>query len=531
MFPKVRKRIAEMAGKHDTWFIRKVSGLFTTNSESVDYTRNDYDLFQSIYWASEVPTPDNKSKVGAEYQLAASLAKPIINSATAFIVGTGYEVELDSTLLSPDQLQSATDVINDWLDENKNSQNETVKFGLRDGDSYLYINDKLEADMLDPRTVDVILDAMTNEHIGYDVKEAVDEIVGNGETQVVTYIKKYRKSRLEIYRVEKNEEIGADKLYYVEVYTTEGKLILFSQGIVPEDVETDDGGNAVISGEIVERPLPIVAIHNEAEPRAVYGNSELQNVLVQFKNYTGVLKESTKNVIYNGSPVLAIKGAQKEQMEDETDDAGEKRMSFDGDNVLFLEGENADAKYLNTTSIMDDSGKLLEVYFYLILEGSETPEFVFGAAVQSSMASVKEQMPIVAMKGTRKRTEFTDSIKHMIRIIIDRKIALSDPDMLPLEEIKDTIKIKVMFPDITDEDGVLTKETIDMLLLNGIISSKTALKLSAVGDKISDHDKEIEQAKADQKEALKNSAITPDLTPDEPTVDDPIEDDPDGDTA
>ncbi len=528
MFPKVRKRIAEMAGKHDTWFTRKVIGLFNTEAPSVDYTRNDYDLFQSIYWASEMPTPDSTNKIGAEYQLAASMAKPIINSATAFIVGSGYKVDLGTQLITENQKETVTEKINEWLEENQHNQLELTKFGLRDGDSYLYINDMLDAEMLDPRTVEVILDAMTNEQIGYDVTETVEEIMGDNTTQSVRYIKKYRKSRLEIYRLEQNEKIDETKLYYAEIYTTGGKVVLYNQGVVPEDLETDDAGNVVVFDEIVERPLPIVAIHNEHEPRAVYGNSELQNILIQFRNYSGVLEESTKNVIYNGSPIFTVRGAEKEELEDETDEEGNKRVNLGADNILFLTGDNAEAKFVTTQSIMGDSGKLLEIYFYLILEGSETPEFVFGAAVQSSKASVSEQMPIVVLKANRKRTEFTSSIKHMIDIVIDRKISLSDPDFFPLQGIDP--KVKVLFPDITDEDGALTKETIDMLLTNGIISNKTALKLSAVGNKIADIDKEISDAKADSKEALENSAITPDVIPDEPTVDDPVEDDPNGDT-
>jgi hypothetical protein len=513
-----------MSGKSDSWFTRKASGLFgNSDTATVDYTRNDYDLFQSIYWASEMPTPNKNEKVGKEYILAASLAKPIINSASAFIVGSGYTIELDSPFLTPEQLEAATNEVNDWLEENKHNQLDLTKFGLRDGDSYLYINEKGEADMLDPRTVEVILDAMTSEQIGYDVTETVDEITDNGQTKAVSYIKKYRKNRLEIFRLEQNEELAPDKLYYSEVYTTEGTVVLFNGGATPEDLELDDDGNVTIFGEVVERPLPIVAIHNEAEPRAVYGNSELQNVLVHFRNYTGVMDESTKNVIYNGAPILAVKGAKKENMEDDEDDNGDKRMNFNSDTVLFLEGEKADAKFLGTTSVMTDAGQLLEYYFYLILQGSETPEFVFGAAVSSSKASVSEQMPIVSLKADRKRTAMTDSIKHMVRVIIDKQIRLSNPDMLPLEGF--VPKIKVNFPDITDEDGNLTRETIAMLLEAGVISNKTALKLSAIGDKISDLDQEIKDAEADAKKAVENSAIlpapAPTITPSDPE-DEPI---------
>ena len=505
-----RQVISEMSGKQtDSWFTRQVSGLFTS-AQSVDYTRNDYDLYQAIYWASEMPTP-GKRKVGKEYILAAALAKPIINSATAFIVGNGFGVELESEFHTPDQIEAANKVLTEWLDDNKHNQLDLVKFGLRDGDSYLYVGDDLNAEMLDPRTVEVIFDALSGTLNGFDVTEEVKELDAKANTQAVKYVKRYRKTRTDIYRLEHNEEIGTANLWYSEVYTTEGKVVLNSYGVIPDGSEPDEEGNISIAGEVIERPLPVVAFHNEPEPKAVYGNSELQNVLVHFKNYTAVLAEATKNVIYNGSPIPVIKGASKDQkasMQDPEasgDDAG--KIGWGSDMILFLEGEKADAKFLSTGKVMDDAGTLIEYYFYLILQGSETPEFVFGAAVSSSKASVSEQMPVVVMKSDRKRTQLTLSAKLLVEIVIDRSIQMSNPDMLPFDGFKP--KVKIQFPDIVDEDKNLTKDFIEMLLTQGIISNKTALKLS-LGDKIGNLDDELANAKKDRDEAVSVSNILPD---------------------
>ncbi len=491
---RISRAIREMTGKGDGWWTRSLSGLFT-DTETVDYTRNDYDLFQSIYWASEVPSGDKHNKVGKDYILAASLAKPIINSATAFAMGNGYTVELSSDTSTPEQLKAGKESLNKWLNNNQSILFDHTRLGYRDGDSYLYISDTLDSSMLDPRTVEVILDAMTGDVIGYDVSESLDEIDGN-ETTEMTYLKKYRKSRTDIYRYKSSEGLDTAELWHSEVYTSEGTLVIVSSGI--EAVEVNDQGEIAFTGLPVERPLPIIALHNDVEPRTVYGNSELQNILIHMKNYTAIMNEGTKNVIYNNSPIPVLKGANKEDLE-EDDGEGGKKVVWNKDTILFLEGDSADAKFLATSNIMDDTSKLMEYYFYLILQGSETPEFVFGAAVSSSKASVSEQMPVVAMKAERKRTQLVKPILNMIDVLIDRSIWLSNPDFLPFED--NTPEVKVIFPPIIDDDKNLTKDTIEMLLAQGVISNKTALELT-IGERIGDIDEEVANAKEDAQSAL-----------------------------
>jgi hypothetical protein len=50
----------------------------------------------------------------------------------------------------------------------------------------------------------------------------------------------------------------------------------------------------------------------------------------------------------------------------------------------------------------------LELILYCIVDVSETPEFAFGTAVQSSKASVSEQMVPLARKIRRKRGQFEE---------------------------------------------------------------------------------------------------------------------------
>jgi hypothetical protein len=118
------------------------------------------------------------------------------------------------------------------------------------------------------------------------------------------------------------------------------------------------------------------------------------------------------------------------------------------------------------------------------VQASETPEFVFGTAVSSSKASVSEQTPIVAQKAERKRVQIKSVLVQFLKVYISRQLENSNPLYFALDGADPELTIE--FPDIIDEDKTLTKETIEMLLTEGVIDGKTAIELSAVGDKIED---------------------------------------------
>ena len=85
----------------------------------------------------------------------------------------------------------------------------------------------------------------------------------------------------------------------------------------------------------------------------------------------------------------------------------------------------------------------------LIVQASETPEFVFGTGIQGSRASVETQMPIVTQKAERKRAQLEHPFKQLIDAYIDRRIRLSDPDFLKLKNAD--YEINIEFPDLQME--------------------------------------------------------------------------------
>ncbi len=148
---------------------------------------------------------------------------------------------------------------------------------------------------------------------------------------------------------------------------------------------------------------------------------------------------------------------------------------------------------------MENTGKLLEYLFFCIVQASETPEFVFGTAVNSSRASVSEQMPIVAMKAERKRKQMRGPLLDLIGLYLFRQQQLSNPAFFSLTDLEAQLEIE--FPAIINEDRKLNSDIVGLLLSEGIISSPRSLEILL--DMGADEAKvEVERALKDGRERL-----------------------------
>lgn len=486
------------AGKvNETFFAawNKITNLWGKDA-SVDYSRNDTDLFRSLYFASVY------NGKGKDYLLGASLAKPIINAATAFTVGKGFTVDINlrgTNGKKTQKIKDAEEVINDWLQQNHSKIYDWVRHSGRDGDGYLYVDEFGEIDEFDANNVEVVLDKTSGQVIGFDVTETVYETdPDNPRPKQYNIVKNFRQDSVKYTQYDEHGK-NPQVLYYV-VFTEDG--------VVMPQV-----GQEYSSSNLEKRPLPVIHYANEAEPRAIYGNSEFQNLLALFKNYHAVMASGIKNVIYNGHPIPIIKGAIDPSAMAADSNAGQdgtaaqkKSISWDEDMVINVDGEKGDAKFLQATGVADDVTKMAEYLFYLIVEASETPEFVFGPAVTSSKASTETQMPVMVMKAERKRTQLRLPIQQLVNAYIDRQIRLSNPTFLQFKGKQ--VDIMPQFPPLVDEDKQLTLDTVEFLQQAGLLSDKTTLEL-LLSTKINDIDQELEDAKADGESAANRNNVIP----------------------
>lgn len=482
---KVRFAVAEMlAGKQgglsNSISKRLLSGYYVLGP-SVDYSRNDYKLFRSLYYASL------QTKTAKEFLLAASFARPIVDAVAGFALAPGFKVKLRADGVSTDKLEKAAEGINDWTDDNDSVIFDAFTHRLRDGDAYLYVDELGNLDEADAETVEVILDPVSGDVIGYDLTEKMRVETQSGIFEDQTIIKRYRLDSIVYTRFAKNDP-KTGKVIYSAAFTEDGVIT---------DLDTETKMYA--DEDFLRRPLPIIHFANDKEPRAIYGNSELQNVLLNLKQYSSVLDNATAGVIYNSNPIPYATGQSQVQ-----NNQG-KALGWSPD--MFLTGDK-DTKFgfLQATGIMDDASKLLEIYFYLIVQASQTPEFLFGTAVASSKASTESQMPIMIQKAQRKRKQLKKQLKMLVQAYVDRMIYLGDPLYTPFKN--KSLQVSIVYPDIVDEDKKLNLEIVKYLYDAGLITKEKAVEIAAMRF-MEDVNEEVAKAAAQVTDDNANNNITP----------------------
>ena len=137
---------------------------------------------------------------------------------------------------------------------------------------------------------------------------------------------------------------------------------------------------------------------------------------------------------------------------------------------IMILGEGEDFKFTSITNIASDAKDILKKLFALICQTSETPEFILGTAVESSRASVSEQMPAMVKKANRKQQQFADALLEMIKLRLKIKHNKNIADY----------KVELIMPDIVDEDRKINSEIAKILLENEVITAETAAKMTGI---------------------------------------------------
>lgn len=495
--PFVSEMVGASLGKQQDkgWGVMRViwNSMFK-KAKTIDDIKSDYGFFRALYHGTnngDTTVPDNSIFLGSGF------VKPIINSTMAFAMGLRFTVKVTGSDEN-EALEAIQADLNAQIERDFAKIYDWLKWGTRDGDGFIYLDEQGKMTHLKADTVDVVNDAVTGRIVGYNVTEhvAVKDPTTGIETKYV-FLKQYRESYTKITRMLDNETQDQGTVIYYKVY------------INGEDVDAlqlDENNEPIkieaYEDEIDKRLLPIIHYKNEPESATVYGNSEVQNILAFILKYGRILDSATDREIYNGTPVLAMYGVSKAEADEKnadnvnTSDDGEKTLDWQQNTTLYFNDADSKAEFLNIPATMDNTGKLLEYYFYNIVQASETPEFVFGVAVSSSKASVSEQAPVVVQKAARKRLQMTEPLLNYINLYISRQLENSNPIYFALRDVKEP-DITLEFPSLVDEDKNLTKETIEMLLQEGAITRKTAIELSAIGDRVEDAETEAKEGLED----------------------------------
>jgi len=346
--------------------------IYPIGNYSLDSYRVDYKLARELY-----------RNINDKYKLGAGFVKPIINTTVGFM-GVPHFSHNDI---------EAHMVLEEWSDRWSGKMIRINRNTLRDGDCFVkleriqdkYVENKyrLEMKIIPPEFVIPIPD-----------------VINGGFLEVIIY-------------------------HPVPLYDSHGRIIgeaKLVERINKNEIEWSVEGNVpreLLSymGKDINRwgIVPIVHFKNEAEENNLWGLSEIEAVEPFLKAYHDTFLFAIQGAKLFARPKVkfSLRSVDKFLRDNfSEEELREGRIRFDNKEIFFL-SEGDDVSFITTDSGLEAITTLLKFIFFCIVDVSETPEFAFGTAVQSSKASVSEQMIPLARKIRRKRNIFEEYYKEL----------------------------------------------------------------------------------------------------------------------
>lgn len=361
----------------------RISGGTATTTYQLDSSKVDYELARQLY--------QNNND---DYKLGAHFVRPIINSTVGFMGVPHFQCEDDS----------AQEILDSFALDNTSKILKTHTDALKLGDSYVWITreevnnplypdkpNRLVYNFIPPEEIkDILLDPTTGEPTAYILKnhQEWEDVEGN-------------KFKCDI----------------IQSITAEERTIQI-EGDTPEGISAGTTPNTWGF-------IPIVHFKNEPDETLKYGQSDIEPIEPLLKAYHDVMLHALKGSKMHSTPKLKmklkdVKGFLQNNfgIDDPVKFAKEGgKVNLDGHEILFMTTDE-DAGFIEVNSATGDAQVLLNLLFYCIVDVSETPEFIFGVHTPSALASVKEQMPIMANKIRRKREQFTEQWRMLARMVL-----------------------------------------------------------------------------------------------------------------
>src|SRR5690606_16138064 len=240
---------------------------------------------------------------------------------------------------------------------------------LKQGDAFVVVNADLSLTLVQPDTVDpIVADDDYSRIVGWRITQVIDHPTETARRMTIT------------------DEYYADRRV---------------QRIEMPGMATQETTYPNLLGR-----LPVVHLANGTQDGEVFGHAEAEGALEILHRYGEVFEAAIEGNITQGRPTPVLNFETQADLdkfwntygatETQTLPDGTSRtitsLAVDLSQVLTLSGGSFE--YKSPASFTEDTGRLLEYLFYLILEHAELPEFVLGNAIASSKASAETQMPV-----------------------------------------------------------------------------------------------------------------------------------------
>lgn len=376
--------------------------------------------------------------------------KPLASKIASWTLGQLPKIRSENS--------TAQELVSEWVTEHHAKLIEAYEEACALGDCYLLVNADLSLTLLPPQVVMPILD-----------KNDYSRVIGYRVTEV--YQNPYTFSKMTI----QNDYTATERVRTVSVDADVVENGAYKRQT--NTIKTEKFRN--LTGKI-----PIIPIAYDAGADERYGHPVAEALLHAMYRYDDVFEYAIAGNKRQGRPTPVISkmgdvdqidkfwalfGKQEKYIDADGDEQTQNVLDFDADQVLTLGGD-AEFDWVAPGSFTSDTQNLLELLFYLILQHSEIPEFVWGNAIASSKASAESQIPPFVRFIEKKQGQITRWLGAVLEVVVA---------IIRTYEtgIREDEKVTIGWMPLTNADGALTLQAVQLGLDRGLIDMETALKL------------------------------------------------------
>jgi hypothetical protein len=410
-----------------------------------DWSRSDYTFWAKAYYGR-----------AAGLELSGLLIKPIVSKLAAWTLGRAPKWSVDG--------KTSQVALDEWWVDHHPQILAAWRGALKQGDAFLVVNSDLSITLLPPDTVDPIV---AEDDYSVILGWRVTQLLQHPDTQARMVVTDEYYAERRIHRIEVNG-LGTQENTYPNLLGM----------------------------------LPIVHIANQVDSGETFGHAETEGLLPLLHRYGEVFDAAIEGNVLQGrpTPVLTFETPQDlQKFDDENADYETQTLPngrtqrvkiYDVDLSQLLVASGAEFEYKSPGNFTADTAQLLEIMYYLVLQHSELPEFLFGNAVSSSKASTETQMPVFIEFIKARRGEMVAWLTQIAEIAL-AYLSLTTP------------RVRAQTPSLQwealdQEDGTLTLETIKWAFGEGLLDELTALQLMPV--ELDDPDAVLAKAREEREE-------------------------------
>lgn len=423
------------------------SRLNRWNAPKYSWDRPDYQFWRAAYYCR-----------AKGLELSGLFIKPLVNKVAAWTFGRPPHWSLES--------ETAEQALADWWDTNHPTVLACWRDGLKQGDMYLVINPDLTITPVIPDLVEPIVN-----------KDDYSEVIGQRITQIFTH-----------------PQDNYKKQVVIDEYTLDGRTRIWERD--GKEYRRESWPNLI-------GRLPIVQISNQKQAGEAFGHPEAEALVTAFQRYGATLEAAIDGNQLQGRPTPVLKFETIEGYNQFWSDFGSTEtqelpdgttqtvtgLNVDLSQLLTVAG--ADFSYESPGSFAQDTIRLLEIIFLLVLEHTELPEFVFGNAIASSKASAETQLPVFIRFIEMKRAEMGEWLTELAEIAL-AYLGLTQPGVGTAESPV------LQWEQLEQDDGRLALDVITWAFSEGLLDKRTALMLAPID--VEDIEAVLEQAEKERQE-------------------------------